>query len=84
MDKWRNELLDEKLARLIESEWQTAAQMQRLAGGDVLEIVKSLERLCGAGRAEREMIEIATGGRRKAGGIRFHRIRYRLKASKPR
>ncbi|MCG2665947.1 hypothetical protein ACFPFP_03265 [Bradyrhizobium sp. GCM10023182] len=77
MDKWRNGQLDEKLAKLMDGEWQTAAQIQRLAGGDAMEIGKSLDRLCDKGRVEREMTEIATGGRRKAGGARFHRIRYR-------
>lgn len=83
MDKWRNGQLDEKLAKLMDGEWQTAAQIQRLSGGDAVEILRSLDRLCEAGRVDREMTEIATGGRRKAGGARFHRIRYRLKASKP-
>lgn len=83
MDKWRNGQLDEKLVRLMDGEWQTAAQIQRLSGGEAGDIVKSLDRLREAGRVEREMTEIATGGRRKAGGVRFHRIRYRVKAPKP-
>jgi hypothetical protein len=83
MDKGRNGQLDERLAKLMDSEWQTAAQVQRLSGGETLEIARSLDRLWEAGRIDRETQEIDIGARRKSGGARFHRIRYRRSALKP-
>ncbi|MBW7974386.1 hypothetical protein [Bradyrhizobium sp. BR 10289] len=62
---------------LMDSEWQTAAQIQRLSGGDTLEVAKSLDRLWEAGRIDRETQEIGIGARRKSGGIQLRRIRYR-------
>ncbi|WP_441237597.1 hypothetical protein [Bradyrhizobium sp. 930_D9_N1_4] len=83
MDRERNGRLDEKLAKLMENEWQTAAQIQRLSGGETLEIARSLDRLWEAGRIDRQAQEIDIGARRKGGGARFRRIRYRRNTLTP-
>ncbi|MDA9392448.1 hypothetical protein CO683_24490 [Bradyrhizobium ottawaense] len=74
---------DEKLARIMSFEWQTAAQIQRLSGGGTLEVVKALDRLWDAGRIDREAQALSIGVRRKGGGAQFHRIRYRRKPTVP-
>ena len=83
MDKRQHVQLDEKLAELLDSEWQTAAQIQRLSGGETLAVAISLDRLWQAGFIEREMLEIGIGAKRKSGGAQFRRIRYRQKNIKP-
>lgn len=84
MDRVRSNSLDEKLVKLLDDEWQTAAQIQRICGGETLEVAKSLDRLWEAGRIEREAQEIGIGARRKGGGVQFRRIRYRQRSPQPR
>ena len=80
MEKHRSGSFDEKLGDLLSSEWQTAAQIQRLSGGETLEVVKTLDRLWEAGLIDRDAQELGIGARRKGGGLQFRRIRYRRKA----
>ena len=74
--------LDEKLAELVGDEWQTAGQIQRICGGETLEVAKALDRLWEVGLIERETQEIGIGAIRKAGGAQLRRIRYRRKMLK--
>lgn len=71
--------LDDKLARIVGSSWQTAGQIQRLYGGEAHEIANALERLWRAGRLDRETQDIGIGAKRKGGGASLRRIRYRRK-----
>lgn len=83
MGKSRTASNDEELANLIGDRWQTAAEIQRLSGGDTLNVVKTLDRLWEAGRIDRETQAIGIGVRRKGGGAEFRRIRYRRKPHMP-
>jgi hypothetical protein len=81
MDKDRSVSLGEKLEGLVGDEWQTAAQIQRLSGGETLEVAKMLDRLWEVGRIDRETLDIGIGAKRRGGGSLFRRIRYRRKPS---
>ena len=83
MDKRQSVQLDKKLVELMDSEWQTATQIQRLSGGETLSVAISLDRLWQAGLIEREMLEIGMGAKRKSGGAQLRRIRYRQKPTGP-
>lgn len=80
MDKNQSAPFEDRLANLLEDEWLTAAQMQRLSGGDVQDVIKALDRMWEAGRIDRETREIDIGAKRKGGGARFRRLRYRRKS----
>jgi hypothetical protein len=74
-------LLDERLVHLVGEDWQTAAQLQRLSGGDTIEVVKALDRLWRAGRIARESQYLGIGAKRLGGGRQFQRFRYRRMTS---
>ncbi len=69
--------LDDRLAKLVAGEWQTAAQLQRICGGETLEVARALDRLWEAGRIDREAQDIGLGAARRSGGAQLRRIRYR-------
>lgn len=77
MDRDQRGTLDDRLVELVEREWQTAAQLQRLCGGETLEVAKALDRLWEAGRIERDAQDIGLGTARRSGGAQLRRIRYR-------
>lgn len=83
MEKGRRVPLDRRLGNLVGPDWQTAAEIQRIAGGETLEVAKTLDRLWEAGPIERETLDIGIGARRKGGGTQLRRIRYRRRSSKP-
>ena len=65
MEKRGRVPLDGRLAKLVGREWQTAAEIQRLSGGETLEVAKTLDRLWESGLIERETLDIGIGARRK-------------------
>ncbi|MBP1294222.1 hypothetical protein [Bradyrhizobium elkanii] len=83
MEKGGRVPLVRKLAELVSREWQTAAEIQRMSGGETPEVAKTLDRLWEGGLIERETLDIGIGARRKGGGAQLRRIRYMRRMSKP-
>ena len=79
----RSGLLDGTLIGHLNTEWQTAAQVQRQSGGETLEVAKALDRLWAMGQIDRQTLDIGIGTTRKGGGAKLRRIRYRRKNVKP-
>jgi len=84
MDKGdKSGLRDANLINHLSMEWQTAAQLQRLSGGETLEVAKALDRLWARGKIDRETLDIGIGASRKGGGAKLRRIRYRRRSMGP-
>ncbi|MBR1088302.1 hypothetical protein JQ621_12590 [Bradyrhizobium manausense] len=71
---------EERLEKLVGEEWQTAAQIRRLFGGESVSVIKALDCLWRAGRIEEDAQEIEIGAKRLGGGGAFQLVRYRRRA----
>jgi hypothetical protein len=68
---------DERIFELLDDSWRTVGEIHRLlGGGGALGVAMALDRLCKAGRIEKDNACVIVGTRRKGGGeLRFLKFR---------
>jgi len=71
---------DERICELLDDSWRTVGEIRRLLGsGEALEVAMAPDRLCKAGRIEKDDAHIIVGAGRKGGGGKLSFLKFRRK-----
>ena len=69
---------DERIFELLDDSWRTVGEIRRLLGGGrALGVAMALDRLCKAGRIEKDDARVIVGTGRKGGGGELRFLKFR-------
>ena len=69
---------DERIFELLDGSWRTLGEIRRsLGGGEALRVAMALDRLCKAGRVDKDGVQVIVGTRRKGGGGELRLLKFR-------